>query len=565
MRLPTWIRVALSGCALGFAFPPFALGAVSFIAFLPLLSVWVDDRMVTRSWWRVVGLAWFSMFCYHGLANWWVSSYQEHTDPYLFWSGIVLWLGHPFFMSVPWWILAAIRKRTSAGVTLAVAPLAIAGWEWAHGVGDLSYPWITTGLDMLTVGPYAQAADLFGVYGLTLGIVTTNVLLFIVARGLAVSKRTRMVAALLLVAVHSAWFMYGASRGSVVVPTTNQTHVALVQPNIDPWDKWDSPQGQVSRHVTLVDSLRRTGEQPDLVLWSETAIPYLIRDPRYSEDWSRLLTWVDSLRISLVTGYADIYLYKPGEAPPSARIAPPDASGSEIRYDVFNAAMAINPAVAALDTSSPFSVLRSPIDVHRKTRLTPFAERLPFADQLTFAKRWFEWGVGISAWGKGREWKPLRTEGGGRRAEGEGLELGMIICIESIYPDVAAELTRNGATVLAVITNDAWYNGTWGPRQHYDIARMRAIENRRPVIRCANSGVTGIIDLYGRSVVELPEMQAGIAVGSVQPSSVRTLYTTIGDIVPAACFVVTLLILILARIPGIVRNMPIRINSTTSL
>jgi apolipoprotein N-acyltransferase len=141
----------------------------------------------------------------------------------------------------------------------------------------------------------------------------------------------------------------------------------------------------------------------------------------------------------------------------------------------------------------------------------------------------------------------------------------MIICIESIYPDVAAGLTREGANVLAVITNDAWYNGTWGPRQHYDIARMRAIENRRPVVRSANSGVTGIIDAYGNSVTELPEMQAGIAVGNVQPATDITLYTSIGDVLPAVSFFFTLLILLLARISRIVRIMPFRINATTSL
>jgi apolipoprotein N-acyltransferase len=473
----------------------------------------------------------------------------------LFWSGIVLGLGHPFFMSVPWWILAAFRKRTSAGMTLTMAPLALAGWEWAHGVGDLSYPWITTGIDMLTVGPYAQAADLFGVCGLTLGIVLTNVLLFILARGLRVQPRTRIITGVALIALHGAWFMYGASRVPGETDAASSVRVACVQPNIDPWDKWDSPQGQVLRHMVLVDSLRARGEQPEIVLWSETAIPYLIRAPRYTDQWSQLRAWVDSSRFTLVTGYADLTTYAMGTAPPSARTAPAELNGQPLQYDVFNAAMAVPP-----------SFMDQRIEVHRKTRLTPFAERLPFADQLTFATRWFEWGVGISAWGKGRALKPIDMLPQGTDPKGTPrVRLGMIICIESIYPDVAAGLTREGANVLAVITNDAWYNGTWGPRQHYDIARMRAIENRRPVVRSANSGVTGIIDAYGNSVTELPEMQAGIAVGNVQPATDITLYTSIGDVLPAVSFFFTLLILLLARISRIVRIMPFRINATTSL
>ena len=195
---------------------------------------------------------------------------------------------------------------------------------------------------------------------------------------------------------------------------------------------------------------------------------------------------------------------------------------------------------------------RTDVPVHRKTMLTPFAERLPFADQLSFAMKWFEWGVGISAWGQGRERHPLPVIRNGDTIA----RIGTIICIESIYPDVARDMVNNGADVLAVITNDAWYNGTWGPRQHYDIARMRAIEFRRPVVRCANSGVSGIISADGTSEKELPVLRRMASTVQVRPNNVQTFYARHGDWLAVACAILSLFAVVIARFSAVLRILP---------
>jgi apolipoprotein N-acyltransferase len=215
-----------------------------------------------------------------------------------------------------------------------------------------------------------------------------------------------------------------------------------------------------------------------------------------------------------------------------------------VQYDVFNAAYLLN-----ADTSK--------VQVHRKSMLTPFAERLPFADQLTFAMSWIEWGVGISAWGKGLARNPLFVT----RGSDTIMRLGPIICIESIYPEVSRDFVANGANVLCVITNDAWYNGTPGPRQHFDIARMRAIETRRPVLRCANSGITGLIGPDGSSSIEIEPMQSGVALANVLPTEVVTPYVRFGDLIAKACTALVVFLLILARIPALQRILPFRFTS----
>lgn len=526
-----------TGLLLGVAFPPSALGLISFVAYVPLLMLWAD-RAASLSRWKIFGLTYACFFAYHGIANWWVSSWQEHADPYLFASGIALWIGHPIFLSVPFYLLASIRTRTNANVMLWCAPFAIGGFEWLHGQSDASYPWLTTGYD-LTSTVFGQAADVVGVYGLSVLIVSVNTVIVRMAMRSSSAEGSRRRRGIQVAALTTAlvlWGVYGGIRERQVATPTSQAaiSVAAIQPNEDPWDKWTSPESQVARHVRIVDSLRRSGIRPDLVVWSETAIPYTIRQPIFATNWEQLRTWVDTSQIALLTGYSDVMVYAPDAAPPSARVSQIDPS---IRYDAFNAAMILQ---GGTDT----------IAVHRKSMLTPFAERLPFADNLTFAMSWFQWGVGISGWGKGQTRIPLVF----RTARGDQHRVGAIICIESIYPEVSNDLVRNGADVLSVITNDAWFNGTPGPWQHERIAAMRAIETRRSIVRCANSGITSIIRPDGSSTTLAP-LREGALSGMITANTEITPYVRWGNVLPVIALIITLAAFVLTRIPALLRKL----------
>ncbi len=531
------ILAALSGMLLGAAFPPSPFGWIAFVAYVPLL-VALDQMAETSRRRAVVGHLYLAFFLYHGITNWWVLSWQEQTDPYLMASGAALWLGHPFFLSLPFYALASIRRRLGQRAFLWSTPAAVAGFEWLHGQTDASYPWLTTGYDLLST-PFVQVADWVGVYGLSYLIVVVNTLIvaWYLARSTEQPSKIPLFAAVGMLAVWLGVSVahYDAVRSRSAERTLS---VSLVQPNENPWDKWTDPRKQVGTHVAMVDAAITKGARPDLVVWSETAIPFTIREAPYQPEMRRLRQWVDTSGFTLLTGYADRLIYEPGEAPPSARRS---ALDPELRYDHFNAAMTIEPRHGVTS-------------VHRKSMLTPFAERLPFADQLTFAMSWIEWGVGISAWGKGRTRNPQPVMVDGDTAA----RVGTIICIESIYPEVARDMVNNGADLLCVITNDAWYNGTWGPEQHYQIARMRAIEQRRDLIRCAMSGETGIIRSDGESSVRIPAMTQEVCTGTTLTSRHRTPYAVIGDVVPPAGLFVTILILVGARFPSVVRKLRVR-------
>ncbi|MCX6141100.1 MAG: apolipoprotein N-acyltransferase [Candidatus Kapabacteria bacterium] len=421
------IRALLSGVLLGIAFPQVSLGTLGllvFVAYVPLLLAIIDGGKAARRWSLI---AWFylTFVVFHGLSNWWVCSWQAQTDPYLFASGLALWLFHPFFLMLPFIALASIRRRLGIVWMLISTPLSIAGFEWLHGQTDASYPWLTIGYSLVHT-PFAQVADTVGVYGLSFMIGIVNALVLYVFLALRQGARIRTPSVLLAVFI-IAWGAWGLSKSEPPI-NGDSISVMLVQPNENPWEKWGDTRAQVDVHEMLVDSARSSGSKPDMVVWSETAIPYTIRDPRLEAEWEELRKWVDTSQISLLTGFADVMVYPPGQAPPSARHSRIDPA---VRFDTFNAAMMINAGV--LD-----------VPVHRKSMLTPFAERLPFADQLTFAMSWIEWGVGISAWGKGQTRNPLELVRSGDTIA----HVGTIICIESIYPEVARDLFNNGASTM---------------------------------------------------------------------------------------------------------------------
>ena len=536
-------RSILSGVLLGLAFPQVLggiAGVIVFVAFVPLLFV-IADSGTKHTRWRLIGQLYITFVIFHGLTNWWVCSLQEQTDPYLFASGFALWFGHPFFLMLPFVALASIRKRLGVAWMLLCTPLAISGFEWLHGQTDASYPWLTTGYTLVHT-PFAQIADTVGVYGLSFLISVVNAIIVYVLlkkrSGDVARRQILIVAALVLM-----WGLMGLYKQLTPTGSGGTINVMLVQPNEDPWEKWGDAHEQVAAHQELVDSARKAGHAVDLVVWSETAIPYTIREPQSKPEWEELRKWTDTSEISLITGYADVMVYPIGQAPPSSRQSKVDRS---IRFDIFNAVMMINPH-------------QSDVSVHRKSMLTPFAERLPFADQLTFAMSWIEWGVGISSWGKGQTRNPLPVVKGADTIA----TVGAIICIESIYPEVARDLVNNGADVLCIITNDAWYNRTWGPEQHYDIARMRAIEQRRSIVRCANSGITGFIQPDGTDLPHpaIAPLTKGVATDRVQRVLTRTVYSVVGDPIPIFGLIFTLVALIAARFPLFLRNLPFRFTS----
>jgi apolipoprotein N-acyltransferase len=519
------------------------LSMLAFVAFIPLIYSLERDNPPRKPYL----LIYVAFFIYHAGTNWWISSWQEHTDPYLLMSGIAVALIHPVFFLVPMALFRFVKFKFGRPTALWLFPAIWVSFEWLHSLGDMAYPWLTIGYTQIYNSYWIQIVDSGGVWMASFIIVTINMIFLNIifkfreqtkrrvgrarfARPPGLLRSLFVVGLLLVIPMIYGFVRIEQFNHEELLHRNESKRFAIIQPSIDPWQKWqNSVVGQIRLHQRIQDSLRRCCGEIDCAVWSETAMPFVSLSFNAEHDFSFLQRWVDTSGISLLTGLSDYYFYKHGETvPPTARFVNGDTTKA---YTAYNAAVIINPGIENPDE----------LQIHRKMRLTPFAERVPYEELFYFARSWVEWGVGISSWGKGEIQKPLLIIN-----DNDSIKIGTIICIESVYPDFARGFVEKGSEVLSVITNDAWYDNTVGPEQHYLIAAMRAIECRRYIVRCANTGVSGVITPTGESLVRARQYSREGIAAQVPLMNYKSLYVEYGDWLPVLSTLAVIIALISA-------------------
>jgi len=188
----------------------------------------------------------------------------------------------------------------------------------------------------------------------------------------------------------------------------------------------------------------------------------------------------------------------------------------------------------------------SNVQVYRKMRLVPFGERVPYSEYLPWLERLSFSLSGISSWQQGREATVMTVRGN----DGKPFRIANIICYESIFPGLVAQFVSGGAELLTLVTNDGWYGTSYGPWQHAAIGRLRCIENRRSMARCANTGVTLCYDSYGRTIAETEWWQPTVLTADAPLESGMTFYTSHPDLFPKGCLAVVAALSLWAGVAG---------------
>ncbi|MCX7880031.1 MAG: apolipoprotein N-acyltransferase [Ignavibacteria bacterium] len=521
----------LTGVLLSLSFPPYPFFLLAFVAFIPIFSVFL---LVRRKW----ILLYIVFLIYHSATNWWISSWQKDSDPYLLVSGIVLAFVHPLFFMLPFVGLNIVSKRKNYRFALFLFPFFWTAFEWLHSLGDLAYPWLSVGYTQIYNHYWIQIADLGAVWLVSFLIVFANVLIFLAIddynrKGFSnlrylIFNRFAFVFYFILIAP----YIYGILRAKQFEPSNIQAHrekirVGIIQPNINPWRKWETNAfDQILIHKKVQDSLLERYSDIDLVVWSETAITFLSLEVNANHNFSIFYDFLSKDSLSLLTGFADFYFLKPTDKKTFATKYFLDDTTKP--YNTYNSILLLNP-------------VGNNYQIYHKIRLTPFGEQIPFGEVFGFARDFLEWNVGISSWTKGKEQNLLNMNNGKRTTN-----IAPIICIESIYPDYCAEFVRKGAEIGVIITNDGWYDYTFGPIQHYLIATVRAIETRRFIVRCANTGISGVISPNGTTVVKAPQYQRVGIVVDVPKLNEMTIYTRFGDWLPYLSITISLFGIIFA-------------------
>ncbi|MEY5068206.1 MAG: hypothetical protein RLZ47_68 [Bacteroidota bacterium] len=397
-------------------------------------------------------------------------------------------------------------------------------YEYLHQTWDLAFPWMNLGNGFAQTHQLVQWYEYTGVYGGTLWVLLSNILLFEILRikfkDDQISKLSYVWLGLILVPTCFSMYRYHHYEEQ-----NSPANVVVVQPNIDPYAKFGSmpTSEQIKQLIRLSDSIAQVNTE--YFIWPETAISEFSNEDQLRSN-PHFLTIQQFLRKynngNVLSGIESYRLYN---NPQTATARLDERSG--LYFDSFNAAV-------QMENSAN-------LQFYHKSKLVPGVEQLPFADALAFMKPAFA-AFGGSTGGYGSQAEPSVF------FSQNGLGVSPVICYESIWGDYVAKSVEQGASFIAIITNDAWWGNTAGKDQHLAYAKLRAIENRRWVARSANTGISAFINQRGDVVQQSQWWTATALKADINLNEEQTFYTAYRDIIAKIALLGAFLMLVFGLI-----------------
>jgi apolipoprotein N-acyltransferase len=512
------LLLILSGILFGISFPPFPFPftLLIFIAFVPYFFVITKKQTLLQ----VNSASYLAFFVMSLITVYWVGSWQSESDPFLMLSGTVLVFFLPCVMLINSTLFFLSKKVFKRDLSLYFFPFFWVTGEYLLTLTDLKFPWLTIGHGLAKFTSFIQIADIIGAFGLSFAVLWINILIF---KGLKSFKENVKVgsiyfsgAALIFILI----IIYGFVKVSSADNHDKKLKVGIIQPNIDPWNKWEL--GDLNDILKNYFSLSQkcVDEGAKLILWPETALPVYLMSGIYQSEVDSIYFFLRKNNVSLLTGMPDFRIYE-NNPPRNAKYK----EAGKYYYTTYNAILLFQP---------------NSMDIQRygKMQLVPLGEHTPFVDQLPFLGDLLKWGVGISSWNVGQDTTVFKFNVGK-----DTIKVGGLVCYESVFPTFPNYFVQRGAEFLAVLTNDSWYGKLSGPYQHEEFAKLRAVENRKAVVRCANGGVSCLINKFGVTQVETKMFTRTHLVVEVPLNNEKTFYTKHPLIVPVSALIFSLLIL----------------------
>ena len=484
-----WSSVIFAGIITGLAYYSKYYGLFAWVSFIPLLHILIKLKTDSKPFFigYVFGLS------YNLVAFYWIALNSGTS----FFIAICSLIAAVLYLSVFWGLLTTfIYQIKNYDFKLMIFPFAVVLMEWLRSLGPLAFPWSNLALTQINFLPIVQIMDITGSYGVSALVLIINTILYHFMINLNKSSFFLLCTSILIL-----FYLWGI--GIKKIDYYNKYfktfEVVVIQPNIDPNSKWDSKNKEIIK--SKLDSLYEIALnlKPDLILFPETAYPTYLRFDHTIRNY--LQKKVSLTGISTLVGTVD-------------RVR----SIEQKKNNYFN--------------SSFFFTKNQDIQIYNKTHLVPFAEYVPFSDIVpTFKKINF----GQGNFNKGKEISIFDMK---------GLKFSNIICYESSIPSIVNQIVKYGANFLTIQTNDGWLGNSIGPIQHYNIAKIRAIENRIPIIRSGNNGVSGMILPNGISVNEKSLGVTSVFKVSVPILKPGTFFSQNGNIFVILCLILTIVIIL---------------------
>lgn len=487
----SWLRAVplalLSGLLLALAFPRFDLHLLAWVALVPLLIALRGGSLKSAfALSALTGVVFFRVLFY------WINNAVGVT-----WGEqalLSMYLGA--YIGLFGLLQAFVDSRTGLPAVVTAPPIWIAVEYLRANAGFLSLPWGLLGHSQHANLPIIQIAAFTGAYGVSLLIAMVNALLADLLTRRSLRPPTHLAPAAVTVAVLLATLVYGFTALSEAT-SREQLRVSVIQGNIPQAERWERQflTRNLERHLRLSREAGR--DRPTLIVWPETSVPGAL-----TEDLKLATT------LAALARETGAYLLVGSAVRP--KFGPRDIRRERRTNSAF--------------LFSPEGVV---VGRYNKMWLLPFAEHLPYEGVLP--------------------WPPHLTANAGRFVPGreyavlnlKAARLGVTICWENIFPGIARRFVASGANVIVNLTNEAWFGQSSAPHQFLAMAVFRAVENRVAVVRSANTGVSSVIDPYGRVVGKVTVggkdiFVEGVLTASVPVSRDHTVYTRYGDLVAQA-------------------------------
>jgi apolipoprotein N-acyltransferase len=521
-----YLLALLSGLLLTFAWFPHGFLPLLFIGFVPLLLV---ERMIAARSGKYNSLlvftcAYVTFITWNVLTTWWVKNAS-------FGGAMMAFLCNSLLMALVFLLYYQIKKRIGEKYQYLIFCCFWISWEFLHLDWDLSWPWLTLGNAFADQLNWVQWYEYTGVFGGGLWVLIVNCIIascFIrteeKSKFYITQKKMVAVALIMAVPILLSFFVEKQFSANRAASKEKMVDVVVVQPNIDPYN--EKFFGEPVEHLRrmLVQAEQHIDSTTEYALFPETAITGGI--------WEEDIDKAESIvlmngflkkypNLKIIIGASTAKSYNPGETLSSTARK---FGRSEGYYDDYNTAL-------QLDKTGK-------VQVYHKSKLVPGAELLPFRfifkhiDNLAIDLGGTTGSLGM---------QPERSV---LVSPDQQLKAAPVICYESIYGEYVGEYIKNGATFIAIITNDGWWGDTPGYKQHLKYGALRAIETRRWIARSANTGISCFITPEGEILQPTSWWVPAAIKAGIGMDSSFTFYTRFGDYIARIALFGSILLLI---------------------
>jgi len=494
------LLASLSGIFTAIAFPKFNLSFFAWISLIPLLFI-----ILKKSPKQSFSLGFVAGLFFYGILIYWIPSVPAHYGNLSIGLSLLIYLIFILFLALFWAFFCLLFSKIQVSFpkfVFLLAPFLWVSFEYILTFILTGFPWGLLGYNQFKNILFIQMASLTGVYGLSFVIVFFQSMF--VASIIYRKKSPFFLALSLLILVHLGGFL-----SLKKIPLTEKSFQAsVIQGNVSSDIYWDEVSTLeilqlFSEHLELSRQSFLKGSK--LIIWPEFTVPlcFSCPDTIYKNFKETLFQFVKETNCILLLGTNET------AGPPG-----------NIRY--YNTALCLHPDLT--------------MSQYYKMHLVPFGEYTPYKKILSFIEKMTH-AIG--------DITPGTTH---ILHQYEGLKFGSPICYEIIFPALVRKFAKKGANFLVTITNDGWYGKSSAPYQHFSIAAFRAVENRRYLLRAATTGISGIIDPYGRILYKSELQTKTFLTAKITPSQKLSFYTKYGDLLPITSLTLSAIFLILAII-----------------